>query len=420
MTMPILTWNGMISSSMHFTHVSCCPGRMWYCLSSKSMPASWVRVGCRGSIPRIPAGVHGTGRSVYDPLAMAPLVCGGGCDVRAVTAVPLVAAQRSRRAPDGAHHRAAGGGREAGAGRPAANPGVQGYSPPPPPVSPIKGLIDFHTHAAPDIFGRAIDDDELAALAASRQMEAIVFKNHVTHTADRAWLVRKHVPGIKVFGGITLNRAVGGLNPQAVEWMWRMQGGYGRVVWFPTFDADNHVRHFKDAPEGIKVLGADGKVLPAVRDVLKIAAEQKLVVHTGHLSPTEALAVVEAGRDMGVERLVITHAQFEVVNMNFDQMKKAASMGAKLELCAMGTLMGPTAHLAWMRHWRVVKIEETAAAIKEVGAQNFVLATDLGQTGNPSPADGLQLFVTDLLKAGVSKDEVMKMGREVTGQLLMG
>ena len=123
---------------------------------------------------------------------------------------------------------------------------------------------------------------------------------------------------------------------------------------------------------------------------------------------------------MGVNRMVVTHAQFEVVNMSFDQMKKAASMGAKLELCAMGTLMGPTAHLAWMRHWRVVKVEETAAAIKEVGAQNFVLATDLGQTGNPSPADGLQLFVTDLLKAGVSKDDIMKMGRETTGQLLMG
>lgn len=119
-----------------------------------------------------------------------------------------------------------------------AAPGVRGYSPPPPPVSPIRGLIDFHTHAAPDVFGRAVDDDELAALAAARQMEAVVFKNHVTLTADRAWLARKHVPGIKVFGGITLNGAVGGLNPQAVEWMWRMQGGHGRVVWFPTFDAD--------------------------------------------------------------------------------------------------------------------------------------------------------------------------------------
>jgi len=199
-----------------------------------------------------------------------------------------------------------------------------------------------------------------------------------------------------------------------------MQGGFGRVVWFPTFDADNHVKHFKDAPEAIKVLGADGKVLPAVRDVLKICAEQKLVVHTGHLSPTEALASSRPVAILASTGLVVTHAQFEVVNMTLEQMKKAASMGAKLELCAMGTLMGPEAHLEWMRHWRRVKIEETVAAVKDVGAQNFILATDLGQTGNPSPADGLQLFVSDLMKAGVSKDDVTKMGREVTGNLLMG
>ena len=106
--------------------------------------------------------------------------------------------------------------------------------------------------------------------------------------------------------------------------------------------------------------------------------------------------------------------------MSFEHMKKAASMGAKLELCAMGPLMGPEAHLEWMRHWRRVKVEETAAAVKEVDAQNFILATDLGQTGNPSPADGLQLFVTDLMKAGLTKDQITTMGREVTGKLLMG
>lgn len=294
------------------------------------------------------------------------------------------------------------------------------FPPPPPAVSPIAGLMDTHVHTAPDVFGRSADDEEAAILYKERGLEALVLKNHVATTADRAWLVRKRVGGLQVFGGIVLNSAVGGINPDAVNWMWRMQGGYGRVVWFPTFDADNHVKHFKDAPEGIKVLGADGKVLPTVRDVLKICADQKLVVHTGHLSPTEALAVIEAGRDAGINRMVVTHAQFEVVNMSIEQMKTAASMGAKLELCAMGTLMGPEAHLAWMRHWRRVKVEETAAAVKEIGAQNFVLATDLGQTGNPSPADGLQLFVTDLMTAGVSKDDVIKMGREVTGSLLMG
>jgi hypothetical protein len=297
---------------------------------------------------------------------------------------------------------------------------VRVFPPPPPAVSPIAGLMDTHVHAAPDVFGRALDDEEVAIIYRDRGLEALVLKNHVATTADRAWFARKHVAGLKVFGGIALNSPAGGINPDAVNWMARMQGGYGRVVWFPTFDSDNHVKHFKDAPEGIKVLGADGKVLPAVREVLKICAAQKLIVQTGHLSPTEALAVIEAGRDAGVDRMVVTHAQFEVVNMSLEQMKQAAAMGAKLELCGMGPLMGREAHLEWMRHWRRVKVEETAAVVKEIGAQHFILATDLGQMGNPSPADGLQLFVTDLMKASLGKDHIMTMGREVTGKLLMG
>lgn len=297
---------------------------------------------------------------------------------------------------------------------------VRVFPPPPPAVSPIAGLMDTHVHAAPDVFGRALDDEEVAIIYRDRGLEALVLKNHVATTADRAWFARKHVAGLKVFGGIALNSPAGGINPDAVSWMARMQGGYGRVVWFPTFDSDNHVKHFKDAPEGIKVLGADGMVLPAVREVLKICATQKLIVQTGHLSPTEALAVIEAGRDAGVDRMVVTHAQFEVVNMSLEQMKQAAAMGAKLELCGMGPLMGREAHLEWMRHWRRVKVEETAAVVKEIGAQHFILATDLGQMGNPSPADGLQLFVTDLMKAGLGKDHIMTMGREVTGKLLMG
>ncbi len=277
---------------------------------------------------------------------------------------------------------------------------VRVFPPPPPAVSPIEGLIDFHVHTAPDVFGRAIDDEEATQLYRDRQMEAIVLKNHVALTADRAWLVRKHVPGIKVFGGVVLNGPAGGINPEAVQWMWRMQGSFGRVVWFPTFDADNHVKHFKDAPEGIKVVGPDGKVLPAVREVLKICAQQKLVVHTGHASPAEALAIIEAARDAGGDRIVVTHAEFEVVNMSFEEMKKAAAMGAKLEICAMGPLMGPNAHLAWMRHWRQVPIKESADAIRAVGAGYFILSSDLGQTGNPSHPDGYQMLVTGLMGAG--------------------
>ena len=344
---------------------------------------------------------------------MPHLVC-GCCHGSTVAPVGLVSPRGSRRPAGTAHGRPAGE-----APRATPNPGVQGYSPPPPPVSPIKGLIDFHTHAAPDIFGRAIDDDELAALAASRQMEAIVFKNHVTHTADRAWLARKHVAGIKVFGGITLNRAVGGLNPQAVEWMWRMQGGYGRVVWFPTFDADNHVRKGGTAPSGLRVVDERGRVLPEARAILKICAAQRLVVQTGHASAEEALALIEAAGEEGCDRVVVTHAQFDVVDMSLAQMKKAAAMGGKMELCALLMLTGPDSPLEWMRHAPRIPLADTAARVKAVGAQHFVLGTDLGQTGNPTPADGLQMFVTGLLAQGITREQIETMGREVPGALLM-
>ena len=298
--------------------------------------------------------------------------------------------------------------------------GVQGYSPPPPPVSPIRGLIDFHTHAAPDVFGRAVDDEELAAQAAARQMEAVVFKNHVTHTADRAWLVKKRVGGVKVFGGVTLNGAVGGVNPQAVEWMWRMQGGLGRVVWLPTFDGDHHVRRAGTAPSGIAVVDERGTPLPAVRAVLKVCARERLVVHTGHASAEEALAIIAAARDEGCDRIVVTHAQFDVVGMNEAHMKKAAAMGAKMELAALMMLVGPEAPLEWMRHSTRVPLAGTAAVIRSVGAQHFVLGTDLGQTGNPTPADGLQMFVTGLLAEGITRAQIDTMGRETPGALLMG
>src|SRR5256712_8893077 len=204
------------------------------------------------------------------------LVCGcghvGGFPVakrlrRTGQELELATRRRRDRTPASAHgrHSSVSPAREA----PAATPGVRGYSPPPPPVSPIRGLIDFHTHAAPDVFGRAVDDDELASQAAARQMEAVVFKNHVALTADRAWLARKHVPGVKIFGGIVLNGAVGGINARAVEWMWRMQGGHGRGGGVPALDADHHARRPRTAPAGNRRLDERGVVLPAPRGGLE-------------------------------------------------------------------------------------------------------------------------------------------------------
>src|SRR5258708_4921011 len=118
------------------------------------------------------------------------------------------------------------------------------FPPPPPKVSPVVGVIDMHVHSHPDVFGRNMDDIDVAQLAKSRGMRGILLKNHISETASRAALVMKVVPGIEVFGGVVLNNAVGGINPNAVEWMHRIYCSLGKVVWLPTFVSHNHTKSF--------------------------------------------------------------------------------------------------------------------------------------------------------------------------------
>src|SRR6202795_534995 len=106
----------------------------------------------------------------------------------------------------------------------------------------LSGAIDMHAHSDPDGVPRKIDAVDLARLAKERGMRAIVLKNHYEPTASLAYIVRKEVPGIEVFGGISLDLTVGGVNPAAVEWMTKVRGGYGRVVWLPTFDSEAQVK----------------------------------------------------------------------------------------------------------------------------------------------------------------------------------
>ena len=228
---------------------------------------------------------------------------------------------------------------------------VRVFPPPAPLKSPIAGAFDFHVHSAPDVFGRSLTDIEVARLAARFGMGGLLLKNHVTSTADRAYLVNRLVPEVEIFGGIALNRAVGGVNPDAVEWMHRMSGGRGKCVWLPSFDADHHLKTFGETGRGLKV-AEGGRVLPETEAVLKIVKRANLILQTGHISPDEILAVVKRANQLGVKYVVATHAMASVPGMSLAQLKDAVSMGAYIELVYANHLMGPHAHLVWMRKWK--------------------------------------------------------------------
>src|SRR6476469_1569776 len=178
----------------------------------------------------------------------------------------------------------------------------------------LNGVVDIHVHSDPDSVPRSIDAIDIAKLAKSRGIRGLVLKNHYEPTASLAYLVRKEVPGIELFGGIALNRTVGGINPAAVERMTRVKGGWGRVVWMPTFDAENQVRFSKENRPFVSV-SKNGTLLPEVREVLALIAKNKLTLATGHSSPVECLAIVRESRRQGVEHIVVTHAMLPPVGM---------------------------------------------------------------------------------------------------------
>lgn len=293
-----------------------------------------------------------------------------------------------------------------------------GFPPPPPKVSPAAGVIDMHVHPDPDVFGRALTDFELATIAKRKGMRGIVIKNHVVTTNDRAAIAMQQVPGIEVWGGIVLNKSVGGLNPSAVEWMHRMSGGRGKVVWLPTFDSDKHVKTLVDKEKSGLVVAVDGKVTPEMEEILKIIARENLILATGHVSADEVLTVVKRAKELGVNNILITHGLTNIPGLTMEQAREVTSMGAMIELCYLQFLTGPAAQYKWMTHWDKVDAESVAKAVKEIGADHLVLSSDLGQQGMMTPPDGIENQIAAVKAAGVSDEDIDKMMRKNPAKLL--
>jgi predicted metal-dependent TIM-barrel fold hydrolase len=61
---------------------------------------------------------------------------------------------------------------------------------------------------------------------------------------------------------------------------------------------------------------------------------------------------------------------------------------------------------------------QLAAIIKNVGAEHCVLTSDMGQSNNPSPVEGLRILIVNLLQLGISEKEIDLMTRKNPAYLL--
>jgi len=290
---------------------------------------------------------------------------------------------------------------------PAAAPVIQDKGLEPIAKRALAGAIDIHVHAEPDSRPRSVDGIEAAQQAKAHGMRAIVLKNHYEYTSGLAYIVGKQVPGIQVFGGVDLNLTVGGMNPAAVEYMAATTGGRGKLVWMSTFDAENQVKFSKENRPFVSV-AKNGQLLPATKDVITAIAKHNLVLATGHVSPEEGLLLVREAKRQGVQRIVITHAMNDPIRMSVAQMQEAARLGAFIEFVG-GNITDADGK---------ARMDRFADAIKKVGPEFCILSSDLGQKGNPLPADGFGAFLEAMRAHGITDAQIDRMARRNPATLL--
>lgn len=244
------------------------------------------------------------------------------------------------------------------------------------PKDVLTGFIDTHIHTNPDFKARLLDDYEAALEAKEKGMKAIVLKSHVEPTAGRAYITHK-LTGFQVFGGVTLNLSVGGLNPEAVRSSALMGG---KVVWLPTIHEKVEMNE------------------ESLEEIIKLVREYNLVLSTGHLKPPEIFQVIDMCRDHKVSKILINHPLTSVVGASIDEQKEMARH-AYLEHCWVAT----------MPQHDNLNARVMAEAIKEVGAQNCILATDFGQKHNPQPVVGMKMMIENMTNNGISWEEIQIM-----------
>jgi hypothetical protein len=273
------------------------------------------------------------------------------------------------------------------------------------PVS-LEGVIDFHCHSSPDVNKRSVNSFEVVQNAKAAGMRAVVLKNHYVSTAALAQLAMEEVGGIEVYGGIVLNRSNGGINPEAVRRMVEVEGHRGKVVWLPTFDAENQVK-FDHTHRPFVAVVRDGQPVPAMAEIFQLVAANDLIFATGHSAPAESLILLEAARKAGVKRLLVTHVLSASTRATIEQMKRMADLGATLEV-------------VWLAHLgsKPLPVSVCAQAIQAVGAEHFLMSSDLGQPGNPIHTQGLRDFITALKAEGISDREIDLITRKNPARLL--
>jgi hypothetical protein len=293
----------------------------------------------------------------------------------------------------------------------------------------LTDAIDVHAHA------RGQDEEEPmhAAQEASRAgMKAILFKSispgkpwevarQLQSDVDR-WAEAQGLRPVKCLSayivGIPLKPPLPSIDfasiKAAVEggvmgvWMppvtsaWSIFRLGGRGSWFGPgrrFDEPVPPQAWDDARKtGVYVLDDHGKLMPAIRDTVRICADHGVALSFGHLSPQEMDVLAEEIAAIGYRRAFIDHPFSEVFEFDAPTLRRWAEAGVRFALTwdELSPLLG-------------VDPQDMVATIRAVGPEHFMLSSDAGIPLLPPTVEAYRLLAATLRAYGMTEPEMRQM-----------
>jgi hypothetical protein len=279
----------------------------------------------------------------------------------------------------------------------------------------LQGALDLHAHGYPEFTLRMaprVDNVEWARLALAAGMRGFVIKSHIFPTTTAAHMLRSEFPELEVFGSITLNPTVGGINPVSVEIA--AQSG-AKVVWMPTWSALQNPPHPSIYRERmalhLETLRTDTSSVPDVGifddkgalssstlRVIELCARYDVTIATGHVPIAASLILAAAARELGA-RVILTHPLSGSVGASIEQQQAFVSLGGFIEHVFIGCMP---------MHQRM-EPQRIVDAIEAVGPEHVVLSSDAIEAWNPPEPEVMRMFIATLLALGVDEDAVHLM-----------
>jgi hypothetical protein len=275
----------------------------------------------------------------------------------------------------------------------------------------LVGAIDLHCHSGPAAMPRILDHHEALMDCANAKFSALVYKDHFYLGTSHAMILEKLFPetNVKLFSGIALNNASGGINPHAVNHAVNIGA---KIVWLPTLSAANHIE--KLATEGktfpktakkmldpipLSALDANGKLTDDVKQVLDLIAEGDIILAGGHLPASELHLVFAEAKARGVKKMLVNHPTY-IVGCSDEDIRQMVRLGVYMEHSICMFVEG-----------KALKYgpDKLAHLIEVAGVDHTVLCSDLGLTGSPRPVEGYRAIVQQLLDLQFAEADIRKM-----------